>query len=52
VLAHLTGLVGAKVKVTLEIEAEIPAGIPDNVVRVVKANSVELKFTHFDFETE
>jgi hypothetical protein len=29
------GLVGANVTVTLEIEAEIPAGTPDNVVRAV-----------------
>ena len=28
VIAHLSGLVGAKVTVTLEIEAEVPAGSP------------------------
>ena len=32
VISHLSGLVGANVKVTLEIEAEIPNGAPDNVV--------------------
>ncbi|MFZ4664286.1 MAG: Swt1 family HEPN domain-containing protein, partial [Caldilineaceae bacterium] len=35
VIAHLAGLVGAKVKVTLEIEAEIPTGAPEQVVRTV-----------------
>src|SRR5206468_4216613 len=33
VIAHLSGLVGAKVKVTLEVEAEIPSGAPEHVVR-------------------
>ncbi len=35
VIAHLSGLVGAKVKVTLEIEAEVPNGVPEAVVRIV-----------------
>ena len=39
VIAHLAGLVGASVKVTLEIEAEIEAGAPENVVRTVTENS-------------
>ena len=46
------GLVGAKVKVTLEIEAEIPDGAPDHVVRVVTENSQTLKFTSHGFEEE
>ena len=32
VISHLVGLVGANVTVTLEIDAEIPSGTPDNVV--------------------
>jgi hypothetical protein len=52
VIAHLAGLVNAKVSVTLEIEAEIPAGAPDNVVRTVTENSRTLKFTSQGFETE
>ena len=52
VIAHLSGLVGAKVKVTLEIEAEIPAGAPDHVVRTVTENSRTLKFTSQGFEKE
>lgn len=52
VIAHLAGLVGAKVKVTLEIEAEIPTGAPDHVVRTVTENSRTLKFTTQGFEVE
>jgi hypothetical protein len=52
VIAHLSGLVGAKVKVTLEIEAQIPSGAPDNVVRAVTENSRTLKFTSQGFEKE
>ena len=53
VLTHLVGLLGSSVRVTLEIEAEIPAGVPDNVVRTVTENSRTLKFaTNSGFETE
>ena len=52
VIAHLAGLVGANVTVTLEIEAEIPNGAPENVVRTVTENSHTLKFTNQAFERE
>ncbi|MCI0664002.1 MAG: hypothetical protein L0220_23345, partial [Acidobacteria bacterium] len=52
VIAHLVGLVGAKVKITLEIEAEIPGGAPEHVVRTVTENSRTLKFTNQGFEME
>ena len=52
VIAHLGGLVGAKVTVTLEISADIPAGVPDHVVRTVTENSRTLKFTSQGFEKE
>jgi len=52
VISHLAGLVGAKVKITLEIEAEVPNGAPDNVVRTVTENSRTLKFTNQGFEKE
>lgn len=52
VIAHLSGLVGAKVTVTLEIEAEIPSGAPDHVVRTVTENSRTLKFSSQGFERE
>ena len=52
VVTHLVGLVGSSVHVTLEIEAEIPQGAPDNVVRAVTENSRTMKFTSSGFETE
>ena len=52
VISHLDGLVGAKLKVTLEIEAEIPSGAPDHVVRTVTENGRTLKFTSQGFEQE
>jgi len=52
VIAHLAGLVGSKVRVTLEIEAEIPSGAPDHVVRTVTENSRTLKLTSQGFEKE
>ena len=52
VIAHLSGLVGAKVTVTLDVQAEIPSGAPDHVVRTVTENSRTLKFTSQGFESE
>ena len=52
VISHLSGLVGANVKVTLEIEAEIPNGTPDTVVRTVTENGRTLKFRNQGFEKE
>ena len=52
VISHLSGLMGATVRVTLEIEAEIPNGAPDNVVRTVTENGRTLKFTSQGFEKD
>jgi predicted AAA+ superfamily ATPase len=52
VIAHLAGLVGATVTVTLEIEAQIPSGAPDQVVRTVTENGRTLKFTSQGFEKQ
>jgi hypothetical protein len=52
VISHLAGLVGARVTVTIEVEAEIPDGVSDNVVRTVTENSRTLKFTSHGFEKE
>ena len=52
VIAHLAGLLGADVKLTLEIEANIPDGAPEQVVRVVIENSRTLNFNDSGFETE
>ena len=52
VIAHLSGLIGAMVTVTLEVEVEIPSGDPDEVVRVVSEKSRTLNFTSQGFEKE
>lgn len=52
IVAHLVGLVGADVTVTLEIEASIPSGVPENVVRIVTENGRVLKFNSHGFEAE
>jgi hypothetical protein len=52
VIAHLAGQVGSEVTVTLEIEATLPDGASDQVVRTVTENSRTLKFTSHGFESE
>jgi len=51
-ISHLSGLVGSTVTVTLEIDANIPSGVPDQVVRIVMENGKALKFTTQEFEQE
>jgi hypothetical protein len=50
VIQHLAALNGATVKITLEIEAEIPEGVPDDVARTVIENCRTLKFNNQSFE--
>lgn len=52
VIAHLAGLLGSKVTVTLEIEAEVPTGAPEHVVRTVTENCRTLKFDSQGFEKD
>ena len=52
VIAHLSGLLGAEVKVTLEIAASVPDGAPDNVVRIVTENGRTLKFSSQGFDRD
>jgi hypothetical protein len=52
VISHLAGQVGAEVTVTLEIEASLPGGASDQIVRIVTENSRTLKFTNHGFEKE
>ena len=51
-LAHLTGIVGMETTVTLEIQAEIPSGASEHVVRTVTENGRTLKFTSQGFEAD
>jgi len=52
VVQHLSLLPDAKVEVVMEIQAEIPDGAPDNVVRTVTENCRTLKFKNQGFEPE
>lgn len=53
VISHLIGLVGANVTVNLDIDAEFPAGAPDQIVRTVTENGRTLKFqANSGFESE
>lgn len=52
VIAHLTGLTGSNVQLTLEIQADIPEGAPEHIVRTVNENSRTLEFEDSGFETE
>ena len=44
VIAHLSGLVGSDITVTLDIEARLPDGATEQVVRTVTENGRTLKF--------
>lgn len=50
VLSHLSGLVRADVKISLEINVEVPDGIPEDIIRIVKENANTLKFNSQGFE--
>jgi hypothetical protein len=52
IVQHLALQPGATVEVTLEIQAQMPEGAPDNVVRIVTENARTLKFTAQGFEKE
>lgn len=52
VIAHLAGQMGAKLTVTLEIQARLPNGASDQLVRTVMENSRTLKFDSHGFERD
>jgi len=52
IVQHLALQPGSTVEVTLEIQAQMPEGAPDNTVRIVTENARTLKFTAQGFETE
>jgi hypothetical protein len=52
VISHLAGIIGADVKVTVEIDAFIPTGASEQVVRTVTENCRTLKFTSHGFEND
>lgn len=52
VIQHLASQIGSRVKVTFEIEAELPDGAPDHIIRTVTENCRTLRFEQFGFEEE
>jgi hypothetical protein len=50
IIQHLELENGAKVKVTMEIEADIPSGAGERTLRTVSENCRTLKFKQFSFE--
>ena len=52
IVQHLALQPGAQVEVTLEVQAQMPEGAPDTVVRIVTENARTLKFTAQGFEEE
>jgi hypothetical protein len=52
IIKHLASLSGAKVTVTLEIQAALPGGTPDHITRTVTENCRTLGFDDFGFEAE
>jgi len=47
---HLASLVDSDVTVTLEVQANMPGGVPDSVVRTISENARTLKFDSSNFE--
>jgi hypothetical protein len=52
IIQHLTTQPDARVQLTLEIEADLPEGAPDNIVRTVTENARTLKFKDQGFEED
>ena len=52
IVQHLKALVDSEVEITIEIQASVPGGIPESVVRTISENARTLKFEKFEFEEE
>jgi hypothetical protein len=52
IIQHIEALPQADVEILLEIQANVPEGVPENVVRIVSENCRTLQFEKFEFEEE
>jgi hypothetical protein len=52
IIQHLAALPDSEVDVTVEIQARVPGGVPENVVRTVSENCRTLKFDSQHFEKD
>jgi predicted AAA+ superfamily ATPase len=50
VIAHLTSVPGTSVRVTVELSAENPAGLPESTTSIVSENAKSLRFDVLDVE--
>jgi hypothetical protein len=50
VVQHLTRIVGAQVEISLEIQADLPEGASEKLVRDVTENCRTLRFDSYGFE--
>jgi hypothetical protein len=50
IVQHLSGLMHSNVKISLQIEAKVEGGIPENVERTVSENCRTLGIKEFNFE--
>jgi hypothetical protein len=49
VIKHLVALVDANVEVKLEIAADVPSGVPDDIMRTITENAKTLRFEQHGF---
>ena len=52
VIAHLSALPKAELSITVEILADVPDGVPEDVQRIVLENGTALKFKSQAFEAQ
>jgi len=50
VIQHLSTLPGSELDITLEIQARIPEGVPENIARIITENCNTLHFDEHEFE--
>lgn len=50
VIERLTSIVGCDVEISIEVNAKLPDGFDESMIRTVSENSRTLKFAHFGFE--
>jgi hypothetical protein len=52
VVQYLSTIVGSELEITLEIQAKLPKGASEKLVRNVTENNRTLKFANYGFEEE
>jgi hypothetical protein len=50
VVQHLTTLIGADARVALELQVNVPDGVPEHLLRVINENCRTLRFQSYGFE--